>query len=322
MNFSANEMIFVPDGKVIGASDCIILEEGRVFAAWEEETEGAMVIMGAARDLKGKWEAKRQLTSPDGINRRAPHFNRMADGIMLLYTTGCPCCGLNTEYMLSTDGCMTFGVENNLASSVGDEGALLNGRFLELSDGTILTGGTSVAGDSVAYIFRSEDGGSSWKRIRALRIPENFKAGRENLDGFGLSNSVLWSEGGEYVHALMQSSAGYIFRADSTDSGLSWNNPYPLNVANPNSRMDVVSLPGIQYLACNPSGIPEGKTEGKRSPLNIMQSATNGSNWKRTTVLAGGAGDFSSPAMRYNSGKLYVTYTWNKATIQFVIIEL
>lgn len=315
-------MIFIPDGKVIGMSDCIILEEGRVFAAWEEEAGGAMVIMGAARDPKGKWEAKRQLSSPDGINRRAPLFNRTADGIMLLYTTGCPCCGLNTEYMFSTDGCATFGVEKTLASSGGEEGALLHGRFLTLSDGAILAGGTSVAGESVSYVYRSEDGGSSWKRSGTLRIPENFRAGRENLDGFGLSNPVLWSEGGEYVHALMQSGAGYIFRADSKDGGLSWNNPYPLNVANPNSPMDVVSLPGIQYLVCNPSGIPEGKNEGKRSPLNLMQSNTNGSNWKRATVLAGGAGDFSSPSMRYDSGKLYVTYTWNKSTIQFVIIEL
>ncbi len=322
MNIIANEMIFVPDGNVTGASDCILLEEGRIFAAWEEEACGSVVIMGAVRDAKGKWEPKRQLTLPDGTNRRSPVLNRTKDGIMLLYVSSGSFGGCSADYMISEDGCRTFGAEKVLIPGGSGDGAVLNGRFLTLANGTILAGGSSTAGERVSYIWRSEDGGSVWQKSGALKIPEMCRAGREGLEVFGIMNPALFSEGGEYVHALMQSTAGYVFRADSEDGGKTWNSLYPLNVANPNSRLNVVSLQGAQYMICNPAGLPEGKAEGKHTPLSVMLSTTGGSNWKKVTALATGAGDFSSPSIRCEAGKMYITYTWNKATVQFVIIEL
>ena len=196
------------------------------------------------------------------------------------------------------------------------------GDILRLEDGTLLCGGMTPSGECGAYIFRSENGGDDWSRSEVIALPERYK-NNARPDSTGLWSPSIWSEGGQYVHAVMRSSAGYVFRADSVDGGRTWCTPYPLNVANSNSPLCALSLPDLRVLLlCNPASIPEGKERGKRSPLVLYESTTGGSTFKRSTVLATGYGEFAYPSMKHEDGKLYITFTKNKTEIVLVIIEL
>lgn len=323
MKFVAYETVFPPDGRLCGCADCLPLEDGSVLAVWEKERGTSWTIMGAIRDPKGKWSDPRVIVPNDKTLRRYPVLFRGLGGIIVLMCRAGAVSSdtLHTEQYLSYDNGVTFEHPTRVDTEGDKIGGPSRGNILRLEDGTLLCGGMTPGGECGAYVYRSENGGDDWTRSEVIALPERYKTYRP--EGVGLWSPSLWSEGGEYVHALMRSSAGYVFRADSVDGGRTWTQPYPLNVANSNSPICGLSLPDLRVLLlCNPSPIPEGKERGKRSPLVLYESTTGGCTFKRITVLATGYGEFTYPSMKHENGKLYITFTKNKTEIELVIIEL
>lgn len=327
MKLNANEIVFMPGSADIGGSDCLPLEDGRVLAVWE----CGGVIMGALRDSKGRWEETRKITPNDAAIRVQPRLHNADGGIMLF-------CGVRSngtvvtagaagaaEFMMSADGGISFSAPAALTDADREPIPAL-GRILKLADGALIAGGNAPDADNAVYVYRSDDGGEVWRKTARINLSlQGGDADYTGADGGNrrLGSPVFWSEGGGYVRALFRSASGFVLRADSLDGGETWNTPYSLNVANPNSPLDVLSLPSIEsYMVCNQTGLPEGKSEGKRTPLNLLYSNTNGSTWKKLTALATGKGEFTEPSMRHFGGRIYITYTWNRLTVQFVIVEL
>ena len=322
MKYTAYETVFPSDGRLCGSSDCLPLDEGALLAVWEKERGTSWTIMGAIRDAKGKWTEPVAVVPDDKTLRRYPVLYRKEDGtIVLMCRVMKSSEDVYTEQFTSEDGALGFGGPTRLVADGGSIGGPARSSVLRLADGTLLCSGMTSSGEYGAYIYRSDNGGANWSRSELISLPDRYKLCA--TDSYGLWSPALWSEGGDYVHALMRSSAGYVFRADSVDGGRTWGSAYPLNVANSNSPICALSLDDLRVmLLCNPSGIPEGKSKGKRSPLILYSSTTGGSTYKRETALATGDGEFTYPAMKYDSGKLYVSFTKNKKKIMLVIIEL
>lgn len=325
MKFIAYETVFAPDGRLCGCADCLPLEDGSLLALWEKERGTSWTILGSIRDPKGKWSEPRPVVPTDKTMRRYPVLFRGLEGVIVLMCRAGTLSSddpLYTEQYLSYDGGLTFEGPTRVYIGGDKIGGPSRGDILRLEDGTLLCGGMTPSGECGAYVFRSENGGDDWSRSEVIALPERYKNNRRP-DSTGLWSPSLWSEGGQYVHAVMRSSAGYIFRSDSVDGGRTWCTPYPLNVANSNSPLCALSLPDLRVLMlCNPASIPEGKERGKRSPLVLYESTTGGCTFKRSTVLATGYGEFTYPSMKYDAGKLYITFTKNKTEIVLTIIEL
>ncbi len=320
MKYNAYETVFAPDGRLCGSADCLPLEDGALLVVWEKERGTSWTILGAVRDAKGRWSEACPVVPADRILRRYPVLYRRADGaVVLLCRVGSDPAELHTEQLVSFDGGLSFGEPVDVMTEGDIGGGPSRGAVLTLEDGTLLCGGMTPEGDCAAYVYRSCDGGEHWHRSDAIVLPARYDNG---FDG-GLWSPVLWSEGGQYVHALMRSSVGFVFRADSYDGGVTWSEPYPLNVANPNSPICGLSLADLRvFLLCNPSSLPEGKSKGKRSPLALYQSGSNGCTFRKINSIATGNGEFTYPAMKYAENKLYITFTKNKTEIMLVILEL
>lgn len=124
------------------------------------------------------------------------------------------------------------------------------------------------------------------------------------------------------LQALGRTGQGKIFEIWSDDEGLTWGPISLMELPNPNSGTDAVTLKdGRHMLVYNHSTVrPDGKN-GLRSPLNVAVSS-DGKKWRAALVLEDQPGEFSYPAViQTGDGLVHVTYTWRRQTIRHVVID-
>ena len=124
------------------------------------------------------------------------------------------------------------------------------------------------------------------------------------------------------LQALCRSKQGAIVQSWSTDGGNTWGELSNLNLPNPNSGIDAVTLrDGRQLLVYNHSGMIEGKWGGSRTPLNVAVSK-NGIDWTPVLILENEPGEYSYPAVIQTDDNLvHITYTYNRESIKHVVID-
>jgi predicted neuraminidase len=129
----------------------------------------------------------------------------------------------------------------------------------------------------------------------------------------------MWESGEGNAHMLLRSTAGSIFRTDTSNYGDSWSEAYPISLPNNNSGIDVARLNKVIFLVYNPvSG-----NWAARTPLSISVSDDNGLTWSKAVNIASGEGSFSYPSIVVlQDQSLGITYTWNRVSIVFVKIKL
>jgi predicted neuraminidase len=177
---------------------------------------------------------------------------------------------------------------------------------LEFPDGTILCGSSTEEDGWRVHFEMTKDKGLTWVKT----APVN--KGR----GVGLIQPALLRTGGDAVIALMRCTAGHIYSSRSADRGATWSPAVPLDLANPNSGIDAVTLrDGRHVLAFNP--VPEGRT-----PLAVSLSS-DGRKWTQVLTLEDEKGaEFSYPAViQSRDGLVHVTYTWKRLRIRHVVID-
>lgn len=177
---------------------------------------------------------------------------------------------------------------------------------LEFPDGTILCGSSSEDGGWRVHFERTPDKGWTWERTRALNDGRTV----------GLIQPALLRSGRDGVIALMRSTAGSVYSSRSGDRGTSWSAPEALDLPNPNSGIDAVTLrDGRHVLVYNPT------TEG-RSPLAVALSE-NGRDWTPVLTLEDEKGaEFSYPAViQSQDGRVHITYTWKRKEIRHAVLD-
>ena len=326
----SNEHIYPPDGSSCHASSFAILPNGDIFAVWfrgSAEGNPDVCIFGARRSGE-KWSEPVRLTADDGVPHWNPVAQVMPDGKLRVYykkgiATGC----WRTEYIDSEDGGISFGpsLEAVPGDRSGGRGPVRN-KIAVLSDGSLLAPGSIEYDGWKCFADRSEDGGKTWSRGADIVIPPADLRPSVPPDETrrGLIQPVFFEdpERPGRVVAFMRSTEGFIYRAESRDFGRTFGEAAATKLKNNNSAIDLDRSPdGRLFLVCNPTGVPEGKIWGKRTPLSVFVSYDLGESFEKLTDIAAGDGTFAYPCVRFFCGRLYITYTVNRLMINFVCLE-
>ncbi|WP_372934590.1 exo-alpha-sialidase, partial [Mariniphaga sediminis] len=134
--------------------------------------------------------------------------------------------------------------------------------------------------------------------------------------------SILKHPGGK-LQILCRSKNKQILSAWSTDNGRTWSKLEPIDLPNPNSGTDAVTLKdGRHVLVYN--HIDPDEVWGDRNVLNVAVSS-DGLNWQAAVLLENDPdpdGEYSYPAViQAADGMVHITYTWNRKTIKHVVLN-
>lgn len=321
--------------KMCHASTLLELQDGGMLCAWFGGTyEG--------EDDVGIWLARRQQDgwappSPLIDHISEPHWNpvfqRLKDGsIRLYYKVGRKIADWRTIICHSEDEGATWSTPRELVEgdATGGRGPVRS-KVIQLPNGKYLAPNSTERGSWCAYADQSVDGGKTWIRSNPVQIPgldqeaadrpaeSSVAVSAQSFQGRGVIQPTLWSTSSEAVHMLLRSTEGRIYRSDSSNGGALWSPPYPTELPNNNSGIDVGQLENGQLiLACNPvSG-----NWGVRSPMRLLVSKDNGSSWEKLLDLDSGIGEFSYPAVVTHGNEVHVSYTWKRINIAYWKIVL
>jgi predicted neuraminidase len=300
--------------------------DGRFIAAWfggSYEGHPDVAIWAATREADDSFT---RAPSPPGARwspprivarvRDTPHWNPVlfaldAAGrdLVLHFKVGRRIRRWETWWSRSSDGGETWSEPRPLVP--GDRG----GRGAVRCKPIRLSSGAWIAGASTerwrrwnAFFDRSPDGVGQW-RASAFVPVDRSRVGK------GLIQPTLWESAPGHVHALFRSTGGRVYRADSSDEGLTWGHARPIDIPHNNSGIDVVRLTdGRLVLACN----PVESRFGRRTPLSLLTSNDGGETWPHRIDIETAAGEFSYPALIPDGDGLALAYTWNRRRIAFL----
>jgi len=282
-----------------------------LVAAWFGGTREGDKDVGIwlSRQEGGKWLPPVEVmngTQPDGT--RHPCWNPVLfqpkSGPLLLFFKVGPACDRWRGFMVtSADGGATWSAPRRLPN--GMIGPVKN-KPVELADGRLLCGSSDELGGWRVHMEWTTDNGVTWARTGPLN------------DGTGLQAiqpSLLVHKDGS-VQAIGRTRQGKVFTVASADGAKTWSEMSLLQVPNPNSGTDALTLKDGRFLLVyNP--VPQG-----RSPLAVALSA-DGQAWKEVLTLESEPGtEFSYPAVIQTAdGKVHITYTWKRLEVRHVVLD-
>lgn len=288
-----------------------------LIAAWFGGTYEKHPDVGiwVSRFESGKWTIPEEVAN--GIQHktlRYPTWNPVlfnyGDEIILFYKEGPSPSTWWGEYVSSTDNGKTWSRPVRLPEGIA--GPIKNKPEL-LSNGELICPTSSEDNGWRVHMEFTPDRGLTWERTEAMNDGKELSA---------IQPSILKHPGGK-LQILCRSKDKYILSAWSTDNGKSWSKLEPIDLPNPNSGTDAVTLKdGRHVLVYN--HIKPDETWGDRNILNMAVS-DDGINWKATTLLENDPdkdGEYSYPAVIQNSdGMIHITYTWNRKLIKHVVVD-
>lgn len=293
------------------ASTLVRLPGGELLTAWfggTKEGKDDVMIWLSRRHADG-WSGPVCVTREEGI----PHWNPVlfqsdGDTVNLYYKVGRQIPYWKTMVMESRDGGATWSEAREVVP--GDEGGRgpVKNKPIRCSNGRLLAPASIEQGPWRCFIDVSSDG-VAWEK---KQIPVSDP-------GVNMIQPTLWEAPQGHVHALMRSSAGFVYRSDSEDYGETWSPAYATSMPNNNSGLDCARLEdGRIALVCN----PVEKDWGPRSPLTLFLSGDNGETFQKLTDLETEPGEYSYPAVIAHGNTLHITYTWNRKSIAYREMEL
>jgi len=269
-------------------------------AIWSAEFNGA------------SWSVPAEVANglqPDGT--RHPCWNPVlfqpkAGPLMIFYKVGPKPEAWWGEVRTSSDEGRTWSAARRLPDGI--LGPIKN-KPVQLANGDILCGTSSETPEKpshwTVHFERSSDGGQTWTATGPLNDGVKINA---------IQPSVL-SLGGEKLLAIGRTREERLFKITSADNGRTWDEMKLIDLPNPNSGTDAVTLAdGRQLLVYNHT--PKG-----RSPLNLAVSK-DGATWQAALVLESEPGEYSYPAIIQTSdGLVHITYTWKRQKVRHVVVD-
>lgn len=283
--------------------------QGTLLAAWFGGTAERHPDVGiwVAHFEGGKWSAA--VGVANGVQSpelRYPCWNPVLfqpkEGpLLLFYKVGPNPVDWWGMLMRSADGGRTWSKPDRLPEGI--LGPIKN-KPVQLENGDILCPTSTEKGGWRVYLERISNQGRSWQATAPINDGVTLGA---------IQPSILVHPDG-FLQAVGRTQQGYLFSTESMDQGHTWQPMTLLDLPNPNSGTDAVTLhDGRSLLVYNPS-----KTE--RTPLSVALSC-NGRRWKPVLTLENMPGEFSYPAViQTKDGLVHITYTWNRKRIRHVVL--
>lgn len=297
------------------ASTIVETADKSLVAAWFGGTGEGRPDVGiwSARWVDGHWTAPVQVA--EGTQTNGPRmacynpvlFQPRQGPLLLFYKVGPRPAAWWGMLRTSDNGGRTWSHARRLPDGI--LGPIKN-KPVQLADGTILCGSSREGLDSSPawqiHFERTADLGTTWERITVPQPPGSPPAIQPSLLQLGADRLL----------AVGRTSAGKVFATGSDDGGQTWAGLTLLDLPNPNSGTDAVTLRDGRHL------LVYNHTKRGRSPLNLAVSS-DGWHWSAALVLEDEPGaEFSYPAIIQSSDHLVqVTYTWKRRLIKHAVVD-
>lgn len=222
--------------------------------------------------------------------------------LLLFYKTGLGPQTWTGKLVRSRDGGKTWSSPESLP--VGIYGPIKNKPY-HLAGGRILCpSSTEDHGWRIHFEVTDKDA-DHWDKSEPLNDPSLIGA---------IQPSILCL-GGTHLRAIGRTQQGKLFAIDSLNEGKTWGEMRLLDVPNPNSGTDALTLrDGRHLLVYNP--VTSGRT-----PLSVAIS-TDGETWNKVLDLETEPGEYSYPAViQTKDGMVHITYTWKRKKIRHVVVD-
>ncbi|MBK7106985.1 MAG: exo-alpha-sialidase [Ignavibacteriae bacterium] len=298
----------------------IAVSGNNVVAAWFGGTHEKNPDVGIWVSISenGKWSIPTEVVN--GIQKdgsRYPSWNPVLfqpqNGPLFLYYKVGPSprewWGL---YVTSNDNGRTWSEPIRLPDGI--YGPIKN-KPIQLSNGEIISPTSTEHDGWKIQIEKSKDLGRTWISSGDLNDEKEF----------GAIQPTILIHPNNSLQLLCRTENEVISQVWSFDNGKSWGKMTALNLPNPNSGIDAVTLSdGRHLLVYNPT-----KTNwGKRIPLAIAIS-NDGKNWKNILELESVSNpdtiddeEYSYPSViQSNDGLVHIVYTWNRKTVKYVVLN-
>ena len=181
----------------------------------------------------------------------------------------------------------------------------IKNKPLQLENGDILYASSREDPCWHIHFEKSDALLQNWRETKAPGDPQKIRAIQPGL----------LSLGGDHLQAIGRTKEGRLFSIESLDAGETWGEMSLLNLPNPDSGTDALTLrDGRHLLIYNHSATD-------RSPLCVALSR-DGKIWTPVLILENLPGEFSYPAViQTQEGLVHTTYTWNRKLIRHVVLD-
>ncbi len=298
----------------------IVETKSGLVAAWFGGTaeRNPDVCIYVSRHENGQWTPPMKVADGVGFaTNRLPCWNpalfQAKDGPLLLFYKVGPSpatwWGMLTR---STDGGKTWSTPQRLPEGI--LGPIKN-KPVQLSNGDILCGSSTEGnGGRRVHFERTQDFGQTWSASQPVNDGKTIGA---------IQPSILFYPSNR-LQALGRTSNEKMFQIWSDNGGLTWGKMAFLDLPNPDSGTDAVTLhDGRQLLVYN-HNVRAGSNNKGRSPLNVALSE-DGIHWFAALVLEDdpdAPSGFAYPAViQAGNGLVHITYTWERKRIKHVVID-
>lgn len=268
-----------------------------------------------SRLVKGEWTPPVEVA--DGVQHtglRYPTWNPVlfnyGDELFLFYKEGPSPQDWWGQLIISTDNGRTWSRRTRLPNEI--LGPIKNKPEL-LPNGELICPTSSEHDGWQVYMEITSDRGKTWERTAPINDGHEVAA---------IQPSILMHPDGK-LQILCRSKNQRILSAWSDDNGRSWSQLEPINLPNPNSGTDAVTLQDGQHVLVYNHVDPDSEW-GNRNILNVAISS-NGVDWQEVALLEDDPdpdGEYSYPAVIQTSdGMVHITYTWNRKQIKHVVLD-
>jgi len=312
-------------GTVHVASICE-MADGRLVACWyggtrEGARDTAIYIAVHNPGMPGSWNAPRVLVSRDSASRELRRYVKKLgnplvfadsrDRLWLIYVTiavgGWSGSSLNLK--VSNDGGRTWTRSERLTlSPFLNVSELVRNNPVQMSDGSLAV--------PIYHEFLGKFPEILWVREESGR----FKVRKTRIAGGSsfIQPSIVAcdsSRAGAFFRSCSDTKA--IGRATTRDAGTTWSEPHHLDLPNPDSAVNAISLSGGRILLAFNDGLRG------RENLQLSLSSDRGITWQRVARIEEDEGaEFSYPYMMQDSRRqIHLVYTWNRKYIKHVVFN-
>ncbi len=191
----------------------------------------------------------------------------------------------------------------------------IKNKPVQLPNGDILCGSsTEGTGGWRAHFELTSDFGKTW----SATLPVN-----DSKEIGAIQPSILFYSH-DRLQAIGRTHNEKMFQIWSEDEGKTWGKMSLMELPNPSSGTDAVTLrDGRQLLVYNHNTSTGSKNKG-RSPLNVAVSK-DGTNWLAALVLEddpNAPSGFAYPAViQTRDGLVHISYTWERKRIKHVVLD-
>ncbi len=314
-----SEFIFVSAPFPSCHASTIAETKSGLVAAWFGGTaeRNPDVCIYVSRQENGKWTPPMKVADGVGFaTNRFPCWNPVLfqpkkGPLLLFYKVGPKPAAWWGMMTTSTDDGKTWSKPRRLPEGI--LGPVKN-KPVQLSDGDILCGSSTENDGWRVHFERTRDFGKTWTATPPVNDGRKIGA---------IQPSILFHPDNR-LQAVGRTKNGKMFQIWSDDGGVTWGRMTLMDLPNPNSGTDAVTLrDGRQLLVYN-HNIRTGSHNKGRSPLNVAVS-NDGIHWFAALVLEDdpdAPNGFAYPAViQTRDGLVHITYTWERKRIRHVVID-